>query len=67
MPKKTLRGKRHIRARKIIAIKRIEKRIRKFERAVKVMKRMAKVLPYVVRDAFRIVRNRLDEVRKAAQ
>lgn len=67
MPKRTLRGKRHIRARKIIAIKRIDKRIRKFEQASKVIKRMMKVLPYLIRDAFRITRNMLDEVRKAAQ
>ena len=64
MPKQTLRGKRHIRARKIITIKRIEKRIKKLIRAKNFIERF---FSNTVRDVIDIMVGYLEDYKKAAQ
>lgn len=60
--KKTLRGKRHIRTRKIVAVTRVNKRIKKLAQAIKVVNRtMETMLRKLFSEVLQILSDRKKE------
>lgn len=69
--KKTLHGKRHIRARRIVALTRLKKRQLKFNNAMRVVTRFLKVSDRLISSAFRnateMINIRIEELKREAQ
>ncbi len=71
MPKKTLRGKRYIRARKIVSFTRLKKRQKKFNKAVVVisfnLKKMMPAIRVAFQNATEMINARIEELKREAR
>jgi len=67
MPKRTLRGKRHLRARRIVAVTRLNKQVYKLSRAFKIIERRMPEIARSIIELFNAAYNAVAEINRQAE